>query len=109
MPHLEWTSIDYQAYHKFNVDYWCKFFREEDCSAISIRSDLSCRDTPVHVALVDIIVVIGDPICSSGGTHVIAGIEYETCVVLGMSHSPVGNPGRSKFRGARYMRVLVVC
>ena len=104
MPHHGWTAVDWQAYHKFNVDYWRKLFREEDCSSIAIRSDLSGGDAPVDVALVDVIVVIGDPICSGGGQHVIAGIEYETRVVLGMSHSPVGNPGPSKFRGVRYMR-----
>ena len=41
---------------------------------IVIRSDLSGGDAPVDVALVDASVVIGDPICSSGGKHVIAGI-----------------------------------
>ena len=58
----------------------------------------------MDVILVDAIVFIDDLICSGGGQHVIAGIEYETRVVLGMSHSPVGNPGCSKFRGVRYMR-----
>ena len=58
----------------------------------------------MDVVLVDVIVVIGDPICSSRGKHVIAGIDYKTRIVIGMSHSPLGNPGCSKFRGVRYMR-----
>ena len=53
MPHMGWTTVDWQAYHKFNVDYWRKLFREEDCSAIAIQSDLSGGDAPVNVALVD--------------------------------------------------------
>ena len=66
MPHLGWTTVDCQAYNKFSVDCWHKLFTEEACSAIAIQSDLSGGDAPVDVALVDVIVVIGDPVCPSG-------------------------------------------
>ena len=58
----------------------------------------------MDVTLVDVVVVVDDPICSSREMHVIDGKKYETCVVLGMSRSPFVKPGHSKFQGVRYMQ-----
>ena len=58
----------------------------------------------MDVTLVDVVVVVDDPICSSREMHVIDGKKYEARVVLGMSRSPFIKPGHSKFQGVRYMK-----